>query len=431
MNLSRAHSKACPRLSLRGSVRIAAGAVVLGAILLCAGRSFAQSAAKNQRAQKLSEAGAEALTTKDFEKALLNLEQAYRTAALPEILYQLGRVAQAQGRNLAAADLYSRYLESDGEQVDAATRDTITKYVRAISSPTATVTVTADQGALLVVDGRIAGLLPLSGPLLLGAGPHRFRLEIGSRSYESDALDVPAGRQAELRLTPGAARTAIAVLSLPPVVAVLVSPAELPTGAAELVTRAIAESLQKEHALVVPREKLLAALPQPAPACLKARDCQRTLGERTHAATVLSMQLVPDGQGGYKLHGQLLDIPTGDESAMGEDSCARCDVNRALGAARTLAVRLLEQGTTRQRGSLEIKTSPSGAEVQLDGQRLGQTPLARPAFVGDRDIRIERPGFAPIHAVLPVTVDQTASLGVELVPDGSKAKSLPLVPEAR
>ena len=46
-------------------------------------------------------------------------------------------------------------------------------------------------------------------------------------------------------------------------------------------------------------------------------------------------------------------------------------------------------------------------------------------------IRIERPGFAPIHAVLPVTVDQTASLGVELVPDGNKANSLPLAPAER
>lgn len=422
MSFFRTYFKACTRSVCRRSLPVAAGAVVLGAFLFCAGSSAAQSAAKNQRAQKLSEAGAEALAAKDTEKALLNLEQAYRTAALPEILYQLGRVAQAQGRSLAAADLYGRYLESSGEQVDAATRDTIAKYVRGISSPSASVTVTAEQGALLLVDGRIAGLLPLSGPLLLGAGPHRFRLELGSRSYESDALDVPAGRQAELRLTPGAARTAIAVLSLPPVVAVLVSPAELPSGAAELVARAVTESLQKEHALVVPREKLLAALPQPAPVCIKERDCQRTLGERTHAATVLSVQLTSDGQGGFQLQGQLLDIPTGDESATGEESCPHCDVNRALGPLRTLAVRLLEQGTTRQRGSLEVKTEPTGAEVQLDGHRLGLTPLSRPAFVGERDIRIVRPGFASVHAVLPVLVDQTASLGVELVPDGSKAK---------
>jgi tetratricopeptide (TPR) repeat protein len=393
-----------------------AGALVAGLALLVTASAGAQPSGKSQRAHQQAETGAAALAAGATEQALTVLEQAYRLAPLPEILYQLGRVAQAQGRTVPAADLYSRYLESTLDQADAATAELCSKYLRELKAPTAAVTVTAEQGVMLLVDGRLAGALPLSAPLLLSPGGHRFRIESGSRSYESDELAVPAGRQAELHLTPGAGRSAIAVLSLPPVVAILVSPAGLPPGTAETTTRLVADAVQKQHALAVPRDKLVAALPLPAAACAAAPDCQRALGEQTHAATVLTLQLRPNGQGGQRLRGQLLDVATGDPAASSEESCTGCTVSRALEPARGLAVRLLEQGLGRQRGTVDILTTPAGASVRLDGRLLGQTPLSKPAFVGDRDIVVERPGFVAIHAVLPVAVGQTAILSAQLVP---------------
>jgi hypothetical protein len=227
---------------------------------------------------------------------------------------------------------------------------------------------------------------------------------------------MPTGRPAELHLTPGAGRTAVAVLSLPPVVAVLLAPVGVPAATAEPIHRAILESAQKQHVLVVPRDKLVAALPQPVATCLRAADCQRTLGERTHAATVFLLQLEAKGQGGYRLHGQLRDAATGEEAAAGDESCTNCDGLRVLDPVRALTTRLLEQGLARPRGTVEITTTPPGAQVQLDGRPLGVTPLSRPVFSGDRDVRITRPGFAPLHAVLPVVAGQNASLDVQLVP---------------
>jgi hypothetical protein len=242
-------------------------------------------------------------------------------------------------------------------------------------------------------------------------------LEVGSRSYETDLLAVQAGRPTELRLSPGTGQTAIAVLSLPPVVAALVSPVGLPPGATETVTRALAEAVQKEHALAVPRDQLDRALPQPAALCAATPECLIKLGQRTQASFVLAMQLAADGRGGYVLQGQVLDVSIGDQAAARDSACAGCDLTRTLDPARSLAAQLLLECSSRQRGTLEVTSTPPGANVRIDGHLRGLTPLSQPAFVGDRSVQVERAGFAPLSAVLPVAVGQTASLAVKLTPD--------------
>ena len=73
-------------------------------------------------------------------------------------------------------------------------------------------TVNGEAGALLFVDGKTSGRLPLSAPLLLSAGAHRFRIDVRGSRYESDVLMIPSGRVVELSLTRGTKGTAIAVL---------------------------------------------------------------------------------------------------------------------------------------------------------------------------------------------------------------------------
>jgi hypothetical protein len=79
-------------------------------------------------------------------------------------------------------------------------------------------TVSGPPGAFLRVDDKPVGRLPLEAPLALPAGPHRFLLEHRGLRYESDVLPIPQGRVAELSLSPGNQGTAIAVLSLTPMV---------------------------------------------------------------------------------------------------------------------------------------------------------------------------------------------------------------------
>jgi hypothetical protein len=322
-------------------------------------------------------------------------------------------VAQSQGRAVAAADLYQRYRESTADEPQAVGRDEAERFLRELKAPVCPLIVLADSGALLLVDGRVAGTLPLSAPLLLAPGPHRFRLEIGSHGYDSDELAVPADRPAELRLSPGGGRSLVAVLSLPPVIAVVAAGPSLDAATTAGLNRELAEALQKERALAVPRDRVGAALPQPAAACSAAADCLLTVGQRTQAAWALGLA-VRAGAGGCTLHGQLIDVAAGEPAAERDAPCEGGSLQRAIGPARALAAELLAEGMARRRGTLEVTSAPPGASVRIDGRPRGQTPLSLPAFTGDHTIQVERAGFAPVTATLPVEVGKTASLAVRL-----------------
>jgi hypothetical protein len=76
-----------------------------------------------QRARSLPliEIGKAALQAQDLAGARKALEQAYRTAALPETLFLLGRLAEAEGHILAAQDLMRRFLSDPAHVPDEAT----------------------------------------------------------------------------------------------------------------------------------------------------------------------------------------------------------------------------------------------------------------------------------------------------------------------
>ena len=60
--------------------------------------------------------GLRALETHQYAKAKQLFERLYRGSAAPEVLYQLGRVAQGEGKDVLAADLFRRYRELLGGQ---------------------------------------------------------------------------------------------------------------------------------------------------------------------------------------------------------------------------------------------------------------------------------------------------------------------------
>ena len=58
--------------------------------------------------------GLRALETHQYAKAKQLFERLYQGSAAPEVLYQLGRVAQGEGKDVLAADLFRRYRELVG-----------------------------------------------------------------------------------------------------------------------------------------------------------------------------------------------------------------------------------------------------------------------------------------------------------------------------
>jgi hypothetical protein len=67
--------------------------------------------------------------------------------------------------------------------------------------------------------------------------------------------------------------------------------------------------------------------------------------------------------------------------------------------------------------SLTLTVNEAGAEVFIDGEHVGASPLAGPSVVdiGTREIRVEKPGFKPFRSSVPVGGQKQASLQVTLL----------------
>lgn len=149
-------------------------------------------------ATRLIEEGSEALRKQDYPGARRALEQALRAAAGPEVLFQLGRLAVAEGRLAAAQDLMRRFLHDSSGEAEGP----LQKEARAILTQPAgaqgEVAVLGARGAVVLVDERPVGSLPLALPLLLPLGPHRVTVELGAQRVEEQVKVLP-GQLAEMR----------------------------------------------------------------------------------------------------------------------------------------------------------------------------------------------------------------------------------------
>src|SRR5216110_1826134 len=72
--------------------------------------------------------------------------------------------------------------------------------------------------------------------------------------------------------------------------------------------------------------------------------------------------------------------------------------------------------------TFEINSTTTGAEVFIDGERVGTIPLAAPLtnlVVGEHTIKLTKPGFAPYIDVFKILTRKPTRLDVELVPVAS------------
>lgn len=287
----------------------------------------------------------------------------------------------------------------------------------ALSESVSDLTVNGPSGALLRVDGREVGTLPLLDGLRLPAGPHRFRIEQGNRRAESDILNLPGGRQAELNLTL-AGRSLVAVLTITPAAVLWISPE--PDAATRLVLQqVVAQAAKQEHVVLLPEARLRALqAAQPGLArCIEQADCAQPLAKQGELAYVL--RLLPTAA---ELRLQLIDVRTRDIGGDRTVACAGCSLTQRAARVAGLAKGALQEIAGRARGQLRVTSSPSGALLRLDDRTLGQTPLAQEAFVGNRRLRIERRGYRSEDREIAITAGDTTTEEVTLTREGGAGK---------
>lgn len=70
----------------------------------------------------------------------------------------------------------------------------------------------------------------------------------------------------------------------------------------------------------------------------------------------------------------------------------------------------------RRTGVLSVNSSPSGADVYIDNQRVGRTPYSAQLNEGTYDVRVSLPGYADYRTTVRVERNQETRINAQLVP---------------
>lgn len=354
------------------------------------------------------------------------LERAYHRSPDPALLYQMGLVAQAQGRLVAALDHYRRYQALVGAEVPKAINDTIEHFAADLTTPVSVLSISGSTGMLLLVDDHIVGILPLKTPLLISSGAHRFRMERSQEHYESGKLTIPDRREGELRLSPGHKGAAVAVLSLYSITLFAVQSKSLPGELAKDVQQALADAAHKNHLAPLSQARLASLLSKHPPNCLEAPDCQYAVAEQAEARSVLRV-LVKDANANDAAASKrfarcavelsYLDVNAGEVAASGATETFDCDLPHLVDGLSTVLQRILTSSDKRTRGMVSVNSTPEGAEVRVDGLLRGRTPYLHASFVGAHQITVDKEGYFPFRAKVDVVLGEVAATQAPLVVD--------------
>lgn len=382
---------------------------------------------EEQDLAKLRSDGDAALAKQEFSVARRAFTEYYKRALLPDGLYRLGLLADAEGRVLDAQDLMRRFVSDP--RFDAPTFENEAKEAQRILAlprpPNGKVTVIGERGVLLMIDGRLVGGLPLSRPLLLAPGKRMLAIEDGSRRQREE-LDVAVGHFIEITYDRGSAALLSAEL---PSVLVLEQYRGLPKDADKPLGQAIEDALQGERLSPFPVSLALAqaGLPEKS-ACVENTACQLNLAQKSELDYVLSVDFAQSLRNGpWALRLVLLDVEVGAQAARIEQECSSCDIAKSVFALSNALPPLITEARRRPRGDLEVKSTPPGAEVRLAGRLLGKTPLAHPVWAGEAEIELTLSGYQPLRQPVDIRAGQKTPLDLELAKELPESLPPPLV----
>lgn len=285
------------------------------------------------------------------------------------------------------------------------------------------IAVNGPEGSVLFVDGQAAGRLPLAKSLLIRPGPHRFSLEKGSHRLESEPLSLPPDRQAELNLAI-TGRSLVAVLHITPGL-LLLQPELFAASQRSVIVGAVATAARKQHAVLLDDKK---AGPRPSLAllrCIEGADCHEPLATDDQVSYVLSLRIDKAGGDTGRLRAALLDIRTREISATAEEPTERSDLAKLSAQIEAVTARLINETTTRPRGSLAVTSQPAGARVFLDGRWLGTTPWQQEVFAGRRAIELQSPGSVAHSEPVRIAPGQARTVQLTLEPQRAIAGNEP------
>lgn len=403
--------------------------------LLRPGASVAESGSAkglSSSATQLIESATAAIAAANYPAAYQALVTLYPQAPA-QATYYLARLAAAEGQAVATRDLLRRFLADQSLEAADPLRAEAQTLLSSLPNPEAgEVSVGAPRGAMIQLDGRLVGTLPLSLPLLVATGMHRLQVSLGRWRAES-SFQVRTARSVELRFKSG---SDLAVVSRPAVVLLCDEYSDEASASSEPLTHAVEAVVKHENFAVLSRQVALAYAPdiascEPPPqdqmSASEARAaCCAALAQRFAIERTLHIQL---SQKSGKWSGELgLREPDVEGEVRGGDfTCDGCGTKEAGQRLSDALGKLFVQADQQGRGSLQIGSTPPGAEVVLAGRLVGSTPYARKIWAGSYAVELRRPGYTSASQSVSVVADQPTNLSLDLQPEQAVASPSAIV----
>lgn len=130
-------------------------------------------------------------------------------------------------------------------------------------------------------------------------------------------------------------------------------------------------------------------------------------GAMTGGIVATSLVFFPAAPFFLFMHGKDITIPKGTEITAYINGDLKLDVAKFQPSqpATTLAATTTSPSAAAQ-GQLQISSDPAGADIEVDGNYVGNTPSTVAAATGQHEISIEKAGFKPWHRKITVSAGQ-------------------------
>lgn len=154
--------------------------------------------------------------------------------------------------------------------------------------------------------------------------------------------------------------------------------------------------------------------------------CFAQIADATDATHVVRTKIVVRDRD-YDVEIELYDGRTGSSLAKTTEGCEICGIADAAdlvdSGAATLRTKLdaLAKGPS----TVALTSSPDGAEVRIDGEIVGVTPLERPVVPGKRVLRVSKEGYIAVEREVTFVEGVSEQLSFELEKVPSRLPSRP------
>lgn len=415
----------------------------------------AAAASKDAAPSAASAAGVPALPSQasEYPAAIKKAEDAYRQSPSPELLLQLGLLADGQSRTLDAQDYLRRYLADPLVDANAPGRAEAERVLAKTRPASGEVQIIADQNGIVSMDGRLVGSLPLSAPLLVSPGKHNVTLELRDRTMKGQ-LKAVEGRGMEMNFS--RANGAV-VVTLP--TAVIVVPrfaGAVPGQEMQRKFQQAAELGVTQGRLAVFSKDIALKKAEKVAECLDTVDCQAQLATENDVDYVLVVQVdrkvsappppppaapgrpgaappppppPAPGKETWGMRLSLVDAESVDVASAAEPSCPGCGGDQLVATISEQVRNMIKEAQAKGRGSWAITSEPPGATIRVGNRVIGKTPLSRAALAGSFELVFEKPEFKTETKQVEVQAGQKAQVSVTLTPAEVKAPPVATVVE--